>query len=102
MRIILGILAVIAIVLLAVWAIDVDVSGDVEMPTVEVTGGEMPDVDVDTVDVDATMEEKTILVPNIDVTAPEENTTAEDSMMEDDSMTEEEPVMEDDNMEMSQ
>ncbi len=92
MRIILGILAVIAIVLLAVWAIDVDVSGDVEMPNVEVTGGELPDVDVETVDVDVSMEEKTvelpdvdvemeettITLPDVDVTAPEEDTVAEE------------------------
>ena len=32
MRIIIGILAVVAIVLLAVWAVDVDVTGDVELP----------------------------------------------------------------------
>ena len=94
MRIIIGILAVVAIVLLAVWAVDVDVSGDVELPEVEVSaeGGEMPAVDVNTVDIDATMEEETMTVPtievqeeevevpvpNIDVEAPEEDTTAEE------------------------
>lgn len=94
MRIIIGILAVVAIVLLAVWAVDVDVTGDVELPEVEVSaeGGEMPAVDVNTVEVDATMEEETMTVPtievqeeevevpvpNIDVEAPEEDTIAEE------------------------
>ena len=64
MRIIIGILAVVAIVLLAVWAVDVDVTGDVELPEVEVSaeGGEMPAVDVNTVDIDATMEEESVTV----------------------------------------
>jgi len=87
------------VVAVLMWAIDVDVTGDVEMPEVvadiDVQGGKLPDIDVETVDVDikektATVdiptdvdvnvktEEKEIPYPTIDITPPEENTTAEE------------------------
>ncbi len=95
-KILLAGVAVAAVVAIAAWAIDVDVTGDLEMPTVtaDVEGGELPAVDVNVVDVDvkekrATIkvptdvsvktEEKSIPYPAIDVTSPEENKVAEEN-----------------------
>ena len=66
-------LAVAVIVAGLAWAIDVDVSGDTELPSVdmEMTEGEMPEVDVEAVDVDVTEEQGTIRVPNVDVNMEE-------------------------------
>lgn len=80
-----GAVAVFALVTL----VDVDVSGDlkvpavemsggdIELPEIQTSGGEMPDVDVNTADVEVTTEEKTIEIPSVDVQMPEENTKAE-------------------------
>jgi hypothetical protein len=98
----LGAAAIFALVTL----VDVDVSGDLEMPniemsagdielpSVETSGGEMPAVDVNTAeinyvdreatvsvptDVNVQTEEKTISVPSFEYTSPEENTIAEEN-----------------------
>ena len=98
----LGAAAIFALVTL----VDVDVSGDleapsvemvggnIELPEIETSGGEMPAVDVNTADVDyverdATVdvptdvdvqtEEKTFSVPSFEVTTPEENDVAEEN-----------------------
>lgn len=79
-------LAVAVVVAGLAWAIDVDVSGDAKLPTVdmEMTEGEMPEVNVETVDVDVQereavvevpdvsveMEERTIPYPDVEVTPP--------------------------------
>lgn len=47
--------------------IDFDASGELEAPKVEVTGGEVPSVDVDTADIDVGTKTETIEVPTIDV-----------------------------------
>lgn len=61
-------LAVAVVVAGLAWAIDVDVSGETKLPTVEVTEeGQMPDVAVDTVDIDVTRGERTINVPTVDM-----------------------------------
>ncbi len=88
--------AVAAIVAVAMWAVDVDVTGDLELPQVvadvDVRGGEMPKVDVDTVDVNVSSEkvnvpypdvdvdgnEATFEVPTLDIDGPEEDTYAEE------------------------
>ena len=98
-KIILTAVVVAAIVALATWLIDVDVSGDLEVPEVsadvDVSGGEMPAVDVNTADievqerqaeievpsdvnVDVETEEETVNYPTVDVTEPEENDVAEE------------------------
>lgn len=98
----LGAAAIFALVTL----VDVDVTGDVEVPNVEMvggnielpeietSGGDMPAVDVNTADIDyverdATVEvptdvdvkteEKSIPVPSFEITTPEEDTTAEEN-----------------------
>lgn len=53
-------------------ACDVDQTEEGEMPEVEVTGGNMPEFDVETADVDVGAEKKTIEVPNVEVTMPDD------------------------------
>ena len=48
-----------------------------EMPDVEVKGGELPEYDVSTADVDVKTKETTIEVPTIDVQSPSENEAEE-------------------------
>lgn len=123
-KILLAGAAVAAVVLVAVWALDVDVSGDAELPRVtsefEVIGGEMPDVDVDTVDVDVnekhlnvpvptdvdiTTEDKEVPYPSFEVTPLENDGVAEqddfDDMSDEDAVDEED-VSEEDFMEDSE
>jgi hypothetical protein len=52
-------------------ACDVDQTQEGEMPEVEVTGGQMPEYDVETADVDVGTEEKTVEVPDVDITMPD-------------------------------
>lgn len=42
-----------------------------EAPDIDVQGGEMPQVDVDPVDVDVTTDTQTVVTPDIDVSTPE-------------------------------
>lgn len=62
-------LAVAVIVAGLAWAIDVDVSGETKLPNVDVdmTEGELPEVDAEMVDVDVRKEEKTVTIPYPDV-----------------------------------
>lgn len=98
----LGGIAILALVTL----VDVDVSGDlevpnvemvggnIEMPTIETSGGEMPAVDVNAADVDIETESTTVDVPTdvnveteerkveyptISIDTPEENQTVEEN-----------------------
>lgn len=52
-------------------ACDVDQTQEGELPDVEVTGGQMPEYDVETADVDVGTEEKTVEVPDVDITMPD-------------------------------
>jgi hypothetical protein len=56
-------------------ACDVDQTEEGEMPEVNVEGGNMPEYDVETADVDVGTEEKTIEVPTIDVEVPDADGT---------------------------
>jgi soluble P-type ATPase len=51
-------------------ACDVDQTKEAELPEVEVQGGQVPEFDVETADVDVGTEKKTIEVPDVDVTMP--------------------------------
>lgn len=53
-------------------ACDVDQTEEGEMPDVDVQGGNMPEYDVETADVDVGTEEKTVEVPDVDVTMPDD------------------------------
>jgi hypothetical protein len=52
-------------------ACDVDQTEEGEMPEVNVEGGNMPEYDVETADVDVGTEEKTVEVPTVDVKMPD-------------------------------
>ncbi len=81
-------LAVAVIVAGLAWAIDVDVSGETKLPNVDVdmTEGELPEVDVEAVDVDVTRDEKTVTIPypNVDV---EHKDGAQDGVANEDDMS---------------
>lgn len=59
---------------LALSGCDVEQTEEGEMPDVDVEaeGGNLPEYDVDTPDVDVGTEERTITVPDVDVNPPEE------------------------------
>jgi hypothetical protein len=54
-----------------------------ELPDVEVKGGELPEYDVSTADVDVKTKETTIEVPTVDVQSPSENEAEEAAEGED-------------------
>jgi len=56
-------------------ACDVDQTEEAELPDVQVEGGNMPEFDVETADVDVGTEEKVIEVPDVDVTMPDADGT---------------------------
>ena len=51
-------------------ACDVDQTQEGEMPDVSVEGGQMPEYDVETADVDVGTKETTVEVPDVNVTMP--------------------------------
>lgn len=51
-------------------ACDVDQTKEAELPEVEVKGGQVPEFDVETADVDVTTKKQTIEVPDVDVKMP--------------------------------
>lgn len=57
---------------------DVDVKDEGKLPDVDVKGGEMPDVDVETPDVDVHAEEKEVTVPDVDVETEKTEVTVPD------------------------
>lgn len=62
--------ALIAPLALGLAACDVDQTEESEMPDVEVSGGNMPEFDVETADVDVGTKTTTVEVPDVDVTMP--------------------------------
>ncbi|GEM_PF-880858 len=79
-------LAVAVVVAGLAWAIDVDVSGETKLPSVDVemTEGELPAVDVETVDVDVTSGEKTVTIPYPEVDVQHEAGAQDGVAQEDD------------------
>jgi hypothetical protein len=70
------IIVLVALVALAIaWALglfQVEADGQLKAPDVNVSGGEVPDVDVQAADVDIGTKTETIEVPTVDVTPPDE------------------------------
>ena len=62
--------SIIAPLAIGLAACDVDQTKEAELPDVDVQGGQMPEFDVETADVDVGTEQKTIEVPDVDVTMP--------------------------------
>ncbi len=56
-------------------ACDVDQTKEGEMPEVEVTGGALPEYDVETADVDVGTKETTVEVPDVKITMPDADGT---------------------------
>jgi hypothetical protein len=53
-------------------ACDVDQTKEAELPEVEVKGGQAPEFDVETAEVEVGTEKKTIEVPDVDVKMPDD------------------------------
>lgn len=72
--IILVVVAVLAVLAYALGLFNVDASGDLEAPNVDVAveGGEMPDMQVETADIDVGSTTETVTMPEVDVSTTEE------------------------------
>ena len=72
--IILVVVAVLALLAYALGLFNVDTSGELEAPDVNVTtsGGEVPDVQVEAADVDVGTQTETVTLPDVDVSTSEE------------------------------
>lgn len=77
--IILVVLIVLAFIAYALGLFNVDSSGEVEMPEVDVSaeGGEVPDVQVETGDIDVGSEEVEMEVPTLDVDPVDDDGSAQ-------------------------
>lgn len=65
--IIVAVIAVLAVVAYALGLFNVDASGDLKTPEVSLSGGEIPEIDVNTADVSIGSEEVTVDVPTVDI-----------------------------------
>jgi len=84
------VLLVAALVALPFSACDIDRTDEGELPEVEIEGGELPEYDVDTADVDVHTDEKTVTVPDVDVEMEEKTVEVPDvdvDMPDDDDET---------------
>lgn len=72
--IILVVVAVLAVLAYALGLFNVDSSGELEAPDVDVAvqGGEVPDVQVETADIDVGTQTETVKLPEVDVKTTEE------------------------------
>jgi len=68
----IGVLAIAVVIALAVAFnfVNFDTSGKVQAPTVSVSGGEMPSVQMETADIEVGTEKKTVELPTLDVRKP--------------------------------
>jgi hypothetical protein len=64
--------SIIAPLAIGLAACDVDQTKEAELPDVEVKGGQVPEFDVETAEVDVGTEKKTIEVPDVDVKMPDD------------------------------
>ncbi|HUF50115.1 MAG TPA: hypothetical protein VMN60_04745 [Longimicrobiales bacterium] len=55
-------------------ACSVEQTEEGDLPDIEVEGGNLPEYDVDAVDVDVNLDTTTIVVPNVDITPPRPTT----------------------------
>lgn len=55
----------------ALGACDVDQTEEGEMPEVNVEGGNLPEYDVETADIEVTTDTQTIVTPDVDIEAPQ-------------------------------
>jgi hypothetical protein len=62
-----GVLLAALTMVFALGACSVEKTDEGEMPSVEVKGGELPEYDVDTAEVDISMSTQTVTVPDVDI-----------------------------------
>jgi len=72
MKIAIGIVAALLVILGLFFFFDLEQTQEGSLPSVEVTGGEVPEFDVEAGDVEVGTTERTITVPTIDLESPEE------------------------------
>lgn len=72
MKAALGIIAGLLIVMGLFFFFDVDQTQEGSLPEVEVSGGELPEFDVEAGDVEVGSTERTVTLPTIDIESPEE------------------------------
>ncbi|MBA4756823.1 hypothetical protein [Sphingosinicella sp.] len=65
--IVVAVIVLLAVVGYALGLFNVDASGDLKTPEVSVSGGEIPEVQLETGDIDVGTEETTIDVPTVDI-----------------------------------
>ena len=74
-----GVVAIVAIIAVAFWAVDIDITEEGRLPSaevdVDVDPGKLPEADIDTVDVDVGTKKQEVLVPDVKVTVEEETIT---------------------------
>lgn len=66
--IVIAVIAVLAIIAYALGLFNVDASGELKTPQVSVSGGEIPELQLETADIDVGTKEVTVDVPTMDVT----------------------------------
>lgn len=67
-----------AAIAFGVYMIDVDVSGEVEMPEVSVEGGELPNADVEVGEIETGTKEVTVEVPTVELKPAEDGDAVAD------------------------
>lgn len=65
--IVLAVVAVLAVLAYAMGLFNLDTSGELKTPEVTVSGGEIPEVQVEAADVDVGTEDVTVEVPTVDI-----------------------------------
>lgn len=72
---ILGIVAAVAVVAFGFYFFDVNQTEEASLPDVDVTveGGNMPEFEVESGDIETGTEEVTVVVPTLDIESPEED-----------------------------
>lgn len=74
-----GVVVALLVLAAVIWAIDINITDEGELPSAEVDvdidPGRLPEANVDTVDVDIGTKEEEVLVPDVEVTVEEETIT---------------------------
>lgn len=75
----LGMTLMAVLMIASLAACSVEQTEEGELPEVTIEGGNMPEYDVETATIDASTETTTIVVPDIDITMPNESTTTDEN-----------------------
>jgi hypothetical protein len=69
--VVVAVIVLLAVIGYALGLFNVDTSGDLKTPEISVSGGEIPEVQLETGDIDIGTEKATVAVPDVDVTTDE-------------------------------